>query len=212
MLRTRRTPPGFIGPCLPTPAEHPPAGPGWIHEIKHDGFRLMVRRDVTRVRLFTRNGIDWSARFPLIVQAVATLRARSCLIDGEAIAHDDDGLASFELLRGRRHDRQVALCAFDLLELDGRDLRHIPLEERKRALARLTGKPRAGIVLNVTFEEPGDVVFRHACALGCEGIVSKRLGSRYRSGHSRDWIKSKNPAAPAMKREAEEDWGRGRRR
>jgi ATP-dependent DNA ligase len=70
------------------------------------------------------------------------------------------------------------------------------------------GKPRAGIVLNVTFEEPGDVVFRHACVLGCEGIVSKRLGSRYRSGHSRDWIKSKNPAAPAVKREAEEDWGK----
>jgi len=170
----------------------------------------MARRDAAGVRLLTRNGIDWSARFPLIVKAVSGLKARSCTIDGEAIAYDDDGLASFELFRGRRHDRQVALCAFDLLELDGRDLRHIPLEERKRALARLIGRPRAGIVLNVTFEEPGDVVFRHACALGCEGIVSKRLGSRYRSGHSRDWIKSKNPAAPAVKREAEEDWARGR--
>ena len=201
---------GFIYPCLPSPAEHPPSGPGWLHEVKHDGFRVLARRDVASVRLFTRNGIDWSERFPLIVQAVGALKVRSCLIDGEAIAYDDDGLASFELMRRRRHDRQVALCAFDLLELDGRDLRHIPLEERKRALARLTGKPRAGIVLNVTFEEPGDVVFRHACALGCEGIVSKRLGSRYRSGHSRDWIKSKNPAAPAVKREAEEDWARGR--
>jgi ATP-dependent DNA ligase len=210
LSRTRRPPSCFIKPCLPSPAARPPSGPGWLHEIKHDGFRLMVRRDVASVRLFTRNGIDWSGRFPLIVQAVGALRARSCLIDGEAIAHDGDGLASFELLRGRRHDRQVALCAFDLLELDGRDLRHIPLEERKHALARLTDKPRAGIVLNVTFEEPGDVVFRHACALGCEGIVSKRLGSRYRSGHSRDWIKSKNPAAPAVKREAEEDWGRER--
>ena len=170
----------------------------------------MARRDAAGVRLLTRNGIDWSARFPLIVQAVDALKVRSCLIDGEAIAYDNDGLASFELLRGRRHDRVVALCAFDLLELDGRDLRHIPLEERKRALARLIGRPRAGIVLNVTFEEPDDVVFRHACALGCEGIVSKRLGSRYRSGHSRDWIKSKNPAAPAVKREAEEDWGRER--
>ena len=159
MLRTHRTPTGFIGPCLPTPAEHPPSGPGWLHEIKHDGFRLMARRDAAGVRLLTRNGIDWSARFPLIVRAVSGLKAHSCTIDGEAIAYEDDGLASFELLRGRRHDRQVALCAFDLLELDGRDLRHIPLEERKRALARLTGKPRAGIVLNVTFEEPGDVGF-----------------------------------------------------
>ena len=114
----------------------------------------MARRDAAGVRLLTRNGIDWSARFPLIVKAVSGLKARSCTIDGEAIAYDDDGLASFELLRGRRHDRQVALCAFDLLELDGRDLRHIPLEERKRALARLIGRPRAGIVLNVTFEEP----------------------------------------------------------
>ena len=91
MLRTHRMPTGFIGPCLPTPAEHPPSGPGWIHEIKHDGFRLMVRRDVTGVRLFTRNGIDWSGRFPLIVQAVGALRARSCLIDGEAIAHSQRG-------------------------------------------------------------------------------------------------------------------------
>jgi len=98
--------PRFIPPCLPSPAERPPSGPGWIHEIKHDGFRMMVRRDVASVRLFTRNGIDWSGRFPLIVQAVGAVRARSCLIDGEAIAYDDDGLASFELLRGRRHERR----------------------------------------------------------------------------------------------------------
>jgi bifunctional non-homologous end joining protein LigD len=83
-----------------------------------------------------------------------------------------------------------------------------PLEGRKRLLARLIGKPRPGIVLNVTFEESGDVVFRHACALGCEGIVSKRLGSRYVSGRTRNWLKFKNPAAPAVDREAEEDWGR----
>ena len=120
--------------------------------------------------------------FPLIAQAVGALKA-PCLIGGEAIAFEDDGLASFELLRGRGHDRQVALCAFDLLELDGRDLRSTPLEDRKRALARLVGKPRPGIMLNATFEESGDMVFKHACALGCEGVVSKRLGSRYRSVH-----------------------------
>ena len=149
----------------------------------------MARRDSAGVRLFTRNGIDRSARFPLIVQAVAALRARSCLIDGEAIAYAEDGLASLELLRERRHNRVVALCAFDLLEFNGLDLRSTPLEERKRTLARLIRKPRPGIVFNATFEEPGDVVFKHACALGCEGIVSKRRGSRYRSEHSRDWIK-----------------------
>jgi bifunctional non-homologous end joining protein LigD len=144
------------------------------------------------------------------VQAVGALKARSCLIDGEAIAYDGDGLASFELLRGRRHDRLVALCAFDLLELDGGDLCRTPIEERKRVLHRLIVKPRAGVVLNMTYDGPGDIVFKHACALGCEGIVSKRLGSRYRSGHTRDWLKSKNPVAPAVKREAEEDWGRRR--
>ena len=101
LLRTRWTPAGFIQPCLPSPAERPPTGPGWIHEIKHDGFRLMVRRDVASVRLFTRNGIDWSGRFPLIVQAISALKARSFLIDGEAIAFGDNGLASFVLLPGR---------------------------------------------------------------------------------------------------------------
>jgi ATP-dependent DNA ligase len=80
LLRSRRAPSGFIPPCLPSPAERPPTGPAWIHEIKHDGFRLMARRDATDVRLLTRNGIDRSARFPLIVQTVAALRARSCLL------------------------------------------------------------------------------------------------------------------------------------
>ena len=101
MLRTRRPPCGFIQPCLPSPADHPPSGPGWLHEIKHDGFRLMARRDAVGVRLLTRNGIDWSTRFPLIVQAVGALKARSCLIDGEAIAYAADGLASFESRRPR---------------------------------------------------------------------------------------------------------------
>jgi ATP-dependent DNA ligase len=205
LLRTR-----LIEPCLPSPAAKPPSGPGWLHEIKHDGFRLMARRDPAGVRLLTRNGHDCTHRFPLIRAAVEGLRARSCLVDGEAIAFEADGVASFELLRGRRHDRQVTLCAFDLLELDGRDLRREPLEGRKDLLARLIRQPLPGLVLNATFEEPGDVVFKHACALGCEGIVSKRLGSRYRSGRSRDWLKFKNPDAPAVRREAEEEWGKER--
>ena len=101
MLRTHRTPTGFIGPCLPTPAEHPPSGPGWIHEIKHDGFRLMVRRDVTGVRLLTRNGLDWSDRFPLIAEAAGALVARSFLIDGEAVACD--GASGLNLRSRRAH-------------------------------------------------------------------------------------------------------------
>jgi bifunctional non-homologous end joining protein LigD len=133
---------------------------------------------------------------------------RSCLIDGEAVACDADGLPIFDRLRYRRDDRRVFLYAFDLLELEGRDLPREPLEERKAALAKLLGRAGPGLRFNEHIEEPGDIVFRHACKLGFEGIVSKRLGSPYISGRSRTWLKFKNPAAPAVKREAEEDWGR----
>jgi ATP-dependent DNA ligase len=156
------------------------------------------------VRLITRNGHDFTARFPLAAAAVAALPARSFLIDGEAIACDDNGLAVFEMIRHHNHD--VELCAFDLLELDGEDLRASPIEERKRTLARLLRRSYPGIVLNEHFNGDGAVIYRHACALGCEGIVSKRLGSPYRSGRADCWVKVKNPASPAVKREAEEDW------
>jgi ATP-dependent DNA ligase len=167
----------------------------------------MARRNAAGVRLFTRNGHDWTQRFPLVLEAVEALQLRSCLIDGEAIAFEHDGLASFKLLRGRRYDRLVTLCAFDLIELDGEDLRREPVERRKQLLAQLIRAPRLGLVLNITFDQPGNIVLKHACALGCEGIVSKRLGSRYRSGRSRDWVKLKNPNAPAVKRGSQEDWG-----
>jgi ATP-dependent DNA ligase len=109
----------FIEPCLPSPADRPPSGPDWIHEIKLDGFRMMVRRDPAGVRLITRNGHDWSGRFPLIAEAAGALRARSFLIDGEAVACDGDGLPSFDRLRYRRGDGAVFLYAFDLIELNG---------------------------------------------------------------------------------------------
>ena len=141
------------------------------------------------------------------VEALNAIKATTCLIDGEAVTCSEAGLADFDGLRNRRGD--VHLCAFDLLELDGRDLRLEHLAERRRLLARLVRKPRSGLVLNAQFEQDGRrLVFEHACLLGCEGIVSKRKDSRYRSGRSRHWVKIKNPAAPAVKREAEEDWGR----
>jgi bifunctional non-homologous end joining protein LigD len=200
----------FIEPCLPSRADRPPSGPGWVHEIKHDGFRLMVRRDGAGVRLLTRRGHDWSDRFPLIRISAATLPVRSCLIDGEAVCCDEDGVAVFQKLRIRR-DNAVFLYAFDLLELDGIDLRREAIEVRKEALANLLhSKGELGLQLNEHFHEAGDVIFRHACKLGLEGIVSKRKGSRYRSGRSPDWLKMKNPDAPAVKREAEEDWGKSR--
>jgi bifunctional non-homologous end joining protein LigD len=199
---------GFIEPCLPSPAKVPPSGPNWIHEIKHDGFRIMARRDAAGVRLITRNGNDFTKRFPLAAAAVAALPGRSRLIDGEAIACDDSGLAVFDLIWRHRNHASAILCAFDLLEIDGEDLRQVPIEQRKNRLARLLRSPHQGIVLNEHFDGDGAIIFNHVCKLGCEGIVSKRLGSSYRSGRSQHWLKVKNPKAPAVKREAEEDWSK----
>jgi bifunctional non-homologous end joining protein LigD len=210
MLWRLRAFPDFCEPCLPSPADKAPPGAGWLHEIKHDGFRMFVRRDADGVRLFTRNGHDWTGRFPLIVAAAGVLKARSCLIDGEAVACDRDGMPCFDRLRYRRQDGHVFLYAFDLIELNGDDLRREPIERRKVLLIRLLTKASVGLQVNDHIVEPGDVVFRHACQLGFEGIVSKRLGSPYHSGRSRHWLKMKNPNAPAVKRESEEDWGNKR--
>jgi ATP-dependent DNA ligase len=178
-----------------------------VHEIKHDGFRLMARRDAAGVRLLTRNGHDWADRYPLIAEAASALGVRSCLIDGEAVACDGDGMPVFDRLRYRRADKTVFLYAFDLIELNGRDLRREPIEVRKRQLATLLRKALVGLQLNEHLEhEAGAVVFRHACKMGLEGIVSKRLGSPYRSGRSPDWLKMKNPACEAVTREEEEEW------
>jgi bifunctional non-homologous end joining protein LigD len=161
------------------------------------------------VRLFTRRGHDWTDRYPSIAAAVGALSCRSCLIDGEVVICDEDGIPVFDRLRyGRRPQTEAVLFAFDLLELGGEDLRRTPLEDRKRVLGKLLRKGGWALHFNDHIDEPGEIVFRHACKLGFEGIVSKRLGSPYVSGRSRHWIKSKNPAAAAVKREAEEDWGR----
>jgi bifunctional non-homologous end joining protein LigD len=182
----------FVEPCLPSPADKPPSGSNWIHEIKHDGYRLMARRDPVGIRL-TPN------RYPLIVEAVNHLRVRSVLIDGEVVCCDERGLATFQLLRHRRNEPRAFLYAFDL-QLDGTDMRREPIEVRKVTLASILRKGRPGIRLNEHLEHPdGALVFAHACKMGVEGIVSKRLGSRYRSGRSPDWLKFKNPEAPAVK-------------
>jgi len=140
--------------------------------------------------------------------ALTRLRSRSCIIDGEAVACDDNGMPSFNCIRYRRHDASVFLYAFDLIQLNGDDLRRDPLEVRKATLASTLAKAGAGIRFNEHMEGDGPIVFAHACKLGLEGIVSKRKDSAYRSGRSPDWLKMKNPAAPAVKRGAEEDWGR----
>src|SRR5258707_4791702 len=204
----RTFPGGFIAPCLPTKTDKLPSGDLWLHEIKHDGFRVIARKDGDRVRLYSRPGNDMTRRFPLIAEALTGLRSRSCIIDGEAVACDDNGLASFERIRYRQHDGDVFLYAFDLIELNGDDLRRELLEVRKATLASVLVKAGPGIRLNEHLEhDDGELVFRHACNMGLERIVSKRKGSPYRSGRSPDWLKMKNPACAAVKREAEEDWG-----
>jgi ATP-dependent DNA ligase len=180
-------------------------------EIKHDGFRVIARKESKRIRLYSRPGNDLTHRFPLIVEALGNLRSRSCIIDGEAVACGDDGIASFDRIRYRRHDADVFMWAFDLIELNGDDVRRDPLAVRKATLERVLVQAAPGIRFNEHLDhEDGPLVFEHACKLGLEGIVSKWRDSAYSSGRSRHWIKSKNPSAPAVKREAEEDWS-GRR-
>jgi bifunctional non-homologous end joining protein LigD len=201
-------PAGFISPCLPTSAVQPPSGALWLHEIKHDGFRVLARRDSNRVQLYSRHGNDLTQRFPLIIEALSRLHARSCIVDGEAVVCGDDGIASFERIRYGRHNASAFLYAFDLIELNGDDLRRDPLAVRKATLTSLL-RAAPGLHFNDHLDnEDGPLVFAHACKLGLEGIVSKRRDSPYRSGRSSHWIKSKNPDAPAARREAEEDWAR----
>jgi bifunctional non-homologous end joining protein LigD len=191
---------GFGDPCLPTPVTVAPSGPMWWHEIKHDGYRLMVRRTTSGVRIRTRRGYDWTARYPLIVEAAQRLRATSFVLDGEGVILRPDGVSDFDALHDRRRDGEVQLLAFDLLELDGEDLRPDPLERRKAGLPKLLRRSQAGIQLADHLEQPGHAVFAHACLLGLEGIVSKRRDAPYRHGRCRTWLKVKNPESPAALR------------
>src|ERR1700738_1088865 len=122
---------GFVWPCLPTSAPIAPSGRDWLHEVKHDGFRVIARKEAKRVRLYSRPGNDLTYRFPLIVEALTKLRTRSCIIDGEAVSCDADGIASFDRIRYRRHDADVFMWVFDLIELNADDLRREPLAVRK---------------------------------------------------------------------------------
>jgi ATP-dependent DNA ligase len=197
---------GYVAPCIPTLAAKPPSGPNWVHEIKHDGYRLIVRREGPLVRLFTRRGYDWTARFPGIARAAAKLYARSFTLDGEAVVCGEGGVAVFDALHRRGTTADAVLQAFDLLELNGKDQRPLSLSERRAKLERLLEGFAAGIVFNEHTDQDGEAVFRQACRMGLEGIVSKRVSSPYRSGPSRDWLKIKNPDSPAMVRHREGSW------
>ncbi|MCA6104353.1 DNA ligase [Bradyrhizobium sp. WSM 4400] len=163
-------------PCIPSAGQAVPSGTAWLHEIKHDGYRLIVQRDGNRVRLFTRKGHDWSTRFPLIAEAALRNRCQRFVIDGEAMLLGIDVRSDFNGLHSRRHDNEVQLYAFDILALEGDDLRKLPLHLRKTNLARILARRIDGIFLS-DFEqgEIGPDLYRQACLMGLEGLVSKRV-------------------------------------
>ena len=189
-------PAAFIHPCRPVVAKQPPTGPGWAHELKHDE-RLDHVRD-GRVRLYTINGADWSKRYPLIVDAAAHIKGNA-ILDAEVVWIGLDGVADFDALHSRVNDKGASACAFDLLMLNGDDLRRKPYAERKSALRKLMRHGR-GIQYVEHAEGHGDKLFAAACNLGLEGIVSKKLDAPYLSGPSKTWIKVKNPKAAAATR------------
>jgi bifunctional non-homologous end joining protein LigD len=187
-------PPKFVAPQLATLVTTPPEGDGWVHEVKFDGYRLEARIENEHVTLTTRNANDWTARFKELAAALATLPCQNALLDGEAVHMGADGTMSFHALQnalstGKKED--IHFWAFDLLFLDGEDLRNRPLLERKALLQGLLKKAQKPIHYSDHFDESGDKVFHQACVASLEGIISKRADAAYHSGRDGRWLKSK---------------------
>ncbi|MFK0686596.1 DNA ligase D [Mesorhizobium sp. IMUNJ 23033] len=188
---------GFIEPSLATLQKDAPSGEEWLHEVKFDGYRMQAQLAGSEVRLLTRAGLDWTGKFDgPVTAALASLKCRDAIIDGEVVVLADSGVSSFALLQAdlsaRRADRFV-YYAFDLMRLNGQDLRSEPLVERKQALAELLGDQSEQSALRFSdhFAEPGKVMLQHVCRMGLEGVVSKRADAPYRSGRGLTWVKSK---------------------
>ncbi len=186
---------GFIPPELATPADAPPVGREWLHEIKFDGYRLLARLSQGEVTLFTRHGLDWTSRFPETREALATI-AQSAVIDGEVVVLKPDGTSDFSALQARLSgdsDSEMTFFAFDLLFFGGEDYREKPLVERKKMLRQLLEplKKKGRVVYTDYVEGSGAIFLKEGCKAGLEGIISKRAGSPYRSGRIGDWLKVK---------------------
>jgi bifunctional non-homologous end joining protein LigD len=186
---------GFIAPCDPILRDRAPEGPGWLHEIKIDGYRAQLHIRHGRITVYSRSGYNWTDQFRQIADAAEALNADEVIIDGEATVYGNTGLPDFEALRrelAKKHSDRLLYLAFDLLYLDGYDLRGAPLIERKRLLQDVLAKQPPKILYVEHFEmDDGEAVYRHACKLKLEGIVSKRLDSPYRSGRQEIWLKLK---------------------
>ncbi len=197
--RHRSVPLGFIHPYRPTVSKQPPTGPGGVHEVKHDRYRLQVHVRAGRVRLDTLNAADWTERYPRIVEEAARLK-RDAVLDCEVICQDEHGRADFDRLHSRCFEHEAIACAFDLLKLDGDDMRRLPLSDRKIALRKLLKRSRGGIQYAKHLQMEGEEAFEAACGLGLEGVVSKRLTAPCKSGPCKSWIKVRNPKSSAYLR------------
>jgi bifunctional non-homologous end joining protein LigD len=181
--------PGFIEPSLASSIERVPAGERWIHEIKFDGYRVQVHLRNAAVTVFTRRGNDWTKRFAKVAADAWHVNAGSAIIDGEVVVPAADGTTDFSVLQNELKGKstKIVLVAFDLLYLNGYDLRKIPLIERKAMLKKLIAG--TDIQFSESFEVDGPDMFKHACGIGLEGVVSKVRDSRYNSGRGNDWVK-----------------------
>jgi bifunctional non-homologous end joining protein LigD len=207
-MKFNSLPAGFVIPAQPVKASKPPVGADWVHEIKHDGYRIIVRRDSPTVRLYSRNAYDWTVRLAAIATAAKRIKARSFTIDGEAVVLGPDGLSLFDELRRREAADTAILCAFDLIEMRARICAIAHSSTVRPRWRGCCANTEAGIRFNEHIAEDGPVVFAHACRLGAEGIVSKKVDGTYRSGPCRVWIKVRNPASIAVQRERSEMWNR----
>jgi bifunctional non-homologous end joining protein LigD len=186
--------PAWVAPQLATLVSGPPPGDEWVHEIKLDGYRILLRIERGRAKLLTRNRQDWTARFPAVAEAAAALPVKQALLDGEIVVLDRAGVSSFQALQQADQlepGRTLVYVAFDLLFLDGADLRPLPLVARKARLARLLKGRRSDLRYSEHFDVPGKRVYDRACRLGLEGIVAKRKNAPYTSGRGSAWLKVK---------------------
>lgn len=191
--------PERVEPCLAQLSRKAPAGYEWAYEVKWDGYRLAIHIAGKRARIITRGGHDWTARFPTIAHDALELGAQSAILDGEAVVLDERGAPDFGALQkalggrgGKRFAAEASLYAFDLLYLDGQDLRILELEERRQMLEQLIGRaPHGSIRFSEEIDAEGERFLRRACELGLEGVIAKRRDAPYRSGRSGDWLKIK---------------------
>ena len=181
--------PGFIEPALATSIEKVPSGDRWVHEIKFDGYRVQVHLRDAAVKVFTRRGNDWTNRFRKIAADAWHINAGSAIIDGEVVVPSADGTTDFSVLQNELKGRstKIVMVAFDLLYLNGCDLRKLPLFERKALLKKLLNG--TDIQFSESFDVDGPAMYKRACKTGLEGVVSKVRDSRYPSGRSNDWVK-----------------------